>query len=281
MFENNHFRSVAQERDDPGLVEVLDELPLWSAPFGLKLLESIEYRKGLRVLDIGFGTGFPLTELAMRLGKDAAIFGIDPWGAAVQRAEKKLNVYGIHNVKIIRGSAEMIPLEDRSIDLIVSNNGLNNVQDQAKVLSECARIMTDDGRFIQTMNLEGTMAEFYRVMENVLKINGLDQNVALMHEHIHKKRKPLEQYLKELWSHGFTIHSVMHDSFDYRFADGTAMLEHFFIRLAFLDSWKQIVPAGMAEGIFNQIELELNKISGEKGFLTLSVPFVLIDCRKQ
>ncbi len=278
---NDHLLSGGWDRSDPRLVEVLDEVPLWSAPFGLKLLEGIEYRKAMRVLDIGPGTGFPLTELAMRLGKKATIHGIDPWGAAVDRAEKKLGVYGITNVKIIRGSAESIPLEDHSIDLIVSNNGLNNVPDQAKALSECARILKNDGQFIQTMNLEGTMTEFYSVMEKVLKDRGMDHCVALMHEHIHQKRKPLDQYLEALVSHGFIIHAVTHESFDYRFVDGTTMLEHFFIRLAFLDSWKGIVPAGMAEGVFKQIESELNNISGEEGFLRLSIPFVLIDCRKQ
>ncbi|MFA6599232.1 MAG: hypothetical protein WCS69_16030 [Ignavibacteriaceae bacterium] len=45
------------------IVEVLDELPIWSAPFGLKLLNAIEYKRNLFILDIGFGTGFPLTEL--------------------------------------------------------------------------------------------------------------------------------------------------------------------------------------------------------------------------
>jgi hypothetical protein len=47
--------------------DLYDELPLWSAPFGLKLLEHIEYKKNLTALDIGFGNGFPLTELDMRL----------------------------------------------------------------------------------------------------------------------------------------------------------------------------------------------------------------------
>lgn len=277
---SNQFLSNGWDRNDPGLVQVLDELPLWSAPFGLKLLEGIEYKKGLKVLDIGFGTGFPLTELAMRLGKEAVICGIDPWGAAVDRTEKKLSVYGITNVKIIRGSAEAIPLEDNSIDLIVSNNGLNNVTDQEKVLSECARILRHSGQFIQTMNLEGTMTEFYKVMEKVLKERGLDQCVAMMHVHIHQKRKPLEQYLEEIRTHGFLIHTLSHARFDYRFVDGTAMMDHFFIRLAFLDSWKELVPAGMEKEIFKQIEYELNVISEENGFLELSVPFALIDSRK-
>ncbi len=143
------------------LVEALDELPLWAAPFGLKLLNGIKYLKGIQAVDIGFGTGFPLTEIAMRLSKDSKVYGIDPWDSEVDRAEKKIAFYDIHNIEIIRGVAESIPLNDNSIDLIVSNNELNNVADLDKSLFECSRIIKTGGQFIQTMNLNDTMLEFY------------------------------------------------------------------------------------------------------------------------
>jgi arsenite methyltransferase len=43
---------------------IYDELPLWSAPFGLTLLDTIRMKKGIRVLDIGSGAGFPMLEIA-------------------------------------------------------------------------------------------------------------------------------------------------------------------------------------------------------------------------
>lgn len=67
-------------------VELIDELPFWSAPFGIKLLDSIMLKKNMTALDIGFGLGFPLTEIAMRLGKSSKIYGIDPWHTAIKRA---------------------------------------------------------------------------------------------------------------------------------------------------------------------------------------------------
>lgn len=111
------------------LFNVFDELPLWSAPFGLKLLDNICYKPDISVLDIGFGTGFPLTEIAMRLGDSCIIYGIDPWENAIQKAKEKIDYYGINNIRIIEGVAESIPLKNNSIDLITSNNGLNNVSD--------------------------------------------------------------------------------------------------------------------------------------------------------
>ncbi len=263
------------------LVEVFDELPLWAAPFGLKLLDGINYKKGIQAVDIGFGAGFPLTELAMRLGSDSKIYGIDPWDTAIERAQKKIDFYGINNVEIIKGVAENIPLEDHSIDLIVSNNGLNNVSDLNKSLSECARIIKSQGQFIHSMNLNDTMIEFYSVMKKVLTDLKLKLCIKSMKEQINKKRKPLDLYLELLQSHNFDINCVAHDKFDYKFVDGTTMLNHHFIRLAFIDGWKEIVPEERQSEVFKLIEQELNKKSEEEGILKLSVPFVVIDCKRQ
>jgi precorrin-6B methylase 2 len=90
--------------------EFLDELPLWSASFGLKLLDYIDYKPNITAVDIGFGTGFPLTEIAMRLGNNSTVYGIDEWKEGINRAEGKINYYGLSNVKIIEGSGESIPL---------------------------------------------------------------------------------------------------------------------------------------------------------------------------
>jgi ubiquinone/menaquinone biosynthesis C-methylase UbiE len=263
------------------LVEVFDELPFWAASFGLRLLDNIKYKKGIKVVDIGFGAGFPLTEIAMRLDKNSKVYGIDPWDGAVDRAEKKIEFYNIKNIEIIRGVAEEIPLSDNAIDLIVSNNGLNNVTDLDKSLSECARIIKKGGQFLQTMNLNDTMIEFYSAMEKVLTDLNLDDCLDAMHNQIYKKRKPLDQYIELIKSKGFSIDKVTHDKFEYKFVDGTAMLNHYFIRLAFIDGWKDIVSNDRQEEIFRLIEEELNRKSQTDGIMKLTVPFVVIDTEKQ
>lgn len=263
------------------LVEVFDELPIWSAPFGLKLLDNIKLSKKISVLDIGFGTGFPLTELAMRLGETCKIFGIDPWEAAITRAKKKIEFYGIRNVEIINGIAEKIPLDDSSIDLITSNNGINNTSDLGKVLSECSRIMKKGGQFIQTMNLNTTMIEFYDIMEDVLRNLNMDLELDKIKNQIYKKRKPLKEFTDLIEQHGFLVKNVEQDQFNYMFVDGTTMLNHYFIQLAFLGSWKSIIPKEKQVEVFSQIENKINKKAEIDGFIKLSVPFVLIDCAKK
>jgi arsenite methyltransferase len=272
--------------DEPSLISVLDELPFWSAPFGIKLLEKIVPKKNMAVLDIGFGTGFPIIELAMRLGDTCKIYGMDPWNAASDRAREKMRAYGIKNCEILPAETQYvaslpcnndhIPLPDQTIDLVVSNNGLNNVADLDRTLSECGRIMKPGGQLVFTMNLDGTMVEFYNVMENVLAAHHLADAISAMHQHIYEKRRPLDEVLSLLRHTGFSIGSVDHDLFFYKFADGTALFRHFFIRLAFLDAWKKIVPVEKQESIFDEIEIRINEISNELGYFRLSVPFVVI-----
>ncbi|HLP16964.1 MAG TPA: methyltransferase domain-containing protein [Bacteroidota bacterium] len=272
---------LGTEIDPSDIVDVFDELPLWSAPFGLKLLAHVDYRPNISALDIGFGTGFPLTEIAMRLGDGATVYGIDPWKEAMIRAEKKIDRYGIRNIRLIEGSAEEIPLANESIDLIVSNNGINNVGDMEKVISECARIIKPGGQFIQTMNLDRTMFEFYEEFERVLSDLRMEKEIGLMHKHIYEKRRPLDEIMAMLHKNGFVIRKLEHDQFTYRFADGTAMFNHYFIRLAFMDSWMKIVPKEKAETIFDAIESRLNERARDFGTLTLSIPFAMINAARE
>jgi ubiquinone/menaquinone biosynthesis C-methylase UbiE len=259
------------------LPEFLDELPLWSAPFGLKLLEFIEYKHGINAIDIGFGTGFPLMELAMRLGNSSVVYGIDPWKEAIHRANSKMAYYGTTNIKIIEGFAESIPLQNGSVDLITSNNGLNNVEDIDKVLSECARIAKPGAQFVQTLNLDDTMFEFYGQFTEVLSYMHLYNEIEQMHQHIYQKRRPIDELVSLIRKNGFIIKDLEHNQFNYRFTDGTAFLNHPFIRLAFMDAWRNLLPEGKQELIFDAIESRMNEQARLLGGLKLSIPFVLIN----
>jgi ubiquinone/menaquinone biosynthesis C-methylase UbiE len=260
--------------------EFADECCVWSAPFGLKLLNYINYRTGIKAIDIGPGTGFPLIEVAMRLGESSTVYGIDPWQEAAERAQRKIDFFSLKNIKLINGYAEAIPLEDSSIDLVFSNNGINNVKDIDKVIAECSRVLKKGGQFVQTLNLDKTMVEFYLAFESVLTELGLEREIGLMYRHIWEKRRPLDELITMITSHGFMIKDIEQEQFDYRFSNGTAMLNHFFIMLAFMPAWKAILPANRVEEIFDRIEKKLNDQALAIGGFKLSIPFVLINAIK-
>lgn len=266
--------------DDPELIAAIDEMSLWSAPFGLKLLDTIRYKKGMKVLDIGFGTGFPLIELAMRLGNSSVIYGLDPWKAAIERCKYKIKCHNLSNIKIFEGCAEAMPFENDYFDLITSNNGLNNVQNLSKSLSECQRVARVGAQLVFTYNSAVSFIEFYDIFRDVINKNGLQELNKDIFNHIYSKRKPLTEFENELKTAGFEIESIKEDKFYYHFADGTSFLNHFFIKLAFLESWKQILPEHKRTDIFNEIETRINELAIlSEGFFT-QVPFYTISCFK-
>ena len=272
---------LSNDFDLTAYVNVADECSIWSAPFGLKLLDHIDYKQNISAIDIGFGTGFPLTEIALRLGKSSTVYGIDPWSDAIERAKKKIDYYRITNIKIFEGVAESIPLRNNSVDLIVSNNGINNVSDINQVIKECSRIIKKSGQFIQTMNLDNSMFEFYRQLENILSEMNMRKEISLMRNHIYEKRRPLDEMISMIQGHGFLIKDLEHDQFNYRFSNGTAMLNHYFIRLAFMDSWIKILPENKLEQIFDTIERRLNDQAKILGGIKLTIPYVLINAIKK
>jgi arsenite methyltransferase len=273
---NSNFQS-----DNPQHVSALDELPFWSSPFGQLLLETIPLKRDINALDIGFGTGYPVIEIAERLGNSSRIYGVDIWRPGAKRALQKIAVHEVQNLTLLLAAAENLPFHNEYFDLITSNNGLNNVEDLQKSLAECFRSCKKGGRLIFTVNLPDTMKEFYRIFESVLKDRKLENQITKMQAHIHKKRKPLNEMCEMAEGAGFDIDKKIEKTFSYRFLDGTTMLHYFMIREFFLPSWKEIVPEENVSTIFTEIESRLNQVSKEKGELILTVPYVCVVCGKK
>ena len=269
------------DTDETDLASSLDELPLWSAPFGLLLLETVRLRKDCVALDIGCGTGFPLIELAQRLGPTCKVYGIDPWETAVARAREKIAAWGIESAHVILGKAEQLPLGNGSIDLIVSNNGISNTQDPQQVFAECYRVCRASAQLVMTYNLPETMREFYGVFEETLRALSLADRIGEMKKHIHAKRMPLDEMKGLLSRSGFRIMNVVLDSFTLRYADGTTMLAHSLIRNGFREPWQDILGEEERSRFFGKLEANLNKYSQRHGELALTIPFACIDCVKE
>ncbi len=260
------------------VVSCFDELPMWSAPFGSELLETVKFRKNINILDIGCGTGFPLLELAQRFGETCRVIGIDPWTEALERTKKKISTWDVKNVELVEGKIENNSFKDNSFQLITSNNGLNNVDDLKKSLSECRRISSDSAQLVFTMNLPETMNEFYNIYRQLLKEMNKIEELQKLEEHIFKKRKPVE-YIEKLFAKtGFTVIEKKFNKFNMRYIDGTAFFNHSFIQLAFLDSWKEILQEPDRDFIFKKLESEINQISEHCNGFNLTIPFVCFDC---
>ena len=54
------FLHVTYDLNDPAIASAVDQVSLWAARFGLFLLDQLELRPNLNILDVACGTGFPL-----------------------------------------------------------------------------------------------------------------------------------------------------------------------------------------------------------------------------
>jgi arsenite methyltransferase len=268
------------DRDDPGWVSAIDELPLWSSPFGLALLDAVVYRPNLKVLDVGSGLGFPALELAQRLGTGSRVYTLDPWEAAGLRLTFKARQMGLTNVTVVKGTAETMEFDDACFDLITSNNGLNNVQDIEAAWRQCHRVAKPGAQMVVTENLPQTMKEFYDCLRQVCLDLGLDTAIDRIAEQIRSKRRPLDWTLALIRRTGFEVVECKTDQFSLRFVDGTAMMNHSLIQIGFLGGWKAIVPEADQDRVFAEVEKRLNRIADHQGQLRLSIPFTCIDCAK-
>ena len=134
-------------------------------PFGDWIMEHYHIQPGMRVLELGCGTGNMWHEAAKWLPRDATLTLTDFSEGMVEAA--MANVPALPNISFRQVDIQQIPYEDNSFDLVIANMMLYHVPDLHKGLSEVARVLKPDGRFIcATVGAGGV----YWWLENTLGI---------------------------------------------------------------------------------------------------------------
>jgi arsenite methyltransferase len=110
-------------------------------------------RAGETVLDIGSGGGIDCFEAFRRVGLTGHVIGLDMTDTMLAIATRNAPVvaanlgYPSSNIEFRKGMAEAMPVEDASIDLILSNCVINLAPDKQKVFREMYRVLKPGGRF--------------------------------------------------------------------------------------------------------------------------------------
>jgi SAM-dependent methyltransferase len=107
-------------------------------------LASIE--PGEIVLDLGSGAGFDVFLAAARVGPMGRMIGVDMTPEMIEKARANAERGGYSNVEFRQGDIEALPVEDASVDLVISNCVLNLVPDKAKAFREIVRVLKPGGR---------------------------------------------------------------------------------------------------------------------------------------
>ena len=102
------------------------------------------------VLDLGAGGGFDAFISARKVGPTGRVIGVDMTPDMVHKARNNVQSFressSLNNVEFRLGEIEHLPVENESIDVVISNCVINLSPDKSQVWSEIARVLKPGGR---------------------------------------------------------------------------------------------------------------------------------------
>ncbi len=104
-----------------------------------------EFHQGDIVLDIGCGAGVDVCVASLLVGKSGKVYGLDLTPAMVEKTREHARLSNLDNVTVYEGSIEKIPLENDTVNIIISNGAINLSSFKEKVFSEIYRVLASDG----------------------------------------------------------------------------------------------------------------------------------------
>ena len=130
---------------DPKKVEILEaeDRKTWQNPE--EILGAVELNQNYVAADLGCGSGFFTLPLSRRVKK---IYGIDVQKEMLEFLEKKIERQKIMNIELLLSDEDKVPLENESVDLLISANTLHEFSDKEKTVREIQRVLRYDGKAV-------------------------------------------------------------------------------------------------------------------------------------
>lgn len=107
-----------------------------------------DLKPGEAVLDLGSGAGFDAFLAARRVGESGFVIGTDMTPEMIEKAKANAEELNIKNVAFRFGKIESLPVEDASVDVVISNCVINLSPNKKAVFSEIHRVLKPGGRIV-------------------------------------------------------------------------------------------------------------------------------------
>ena len=135
--------------DDSYPVGVLEHAPEGVVSFGCGNPTALaSLHPGETVLDLGSGAGLDCFLAAQQVGPAGSVIGIDFTQVMLDRATENAAKLGLANVSFRLGDIEALPLDDATVDVIISNCVVNLAPDKVAVFREAFRVLRPGGRLM-------------------------------------------------------------------------------------------------------------------------------------
>lgn len=105
-----------------------------------------DVKEGQTVLDLGSGAGIDLLIAAKKVGPTGKVIGVDMTGDMIERARANIQAAGYENIELRKGIIEDLPVDDASVDWVISNCVINLSPEKDKVFAEIVRVLKPGGR---------------------------------------------------------------------------------------------------------------------------------------
>ncbi len=160
-------------------------------------------KEGEIVLDLGSGAGLDVFMAARQVGKTGYVIGVDMTPAMIEKAKENAEKLGVTNVEFRFGDIDELPVENDSVDVIISNCVINLAPDKGKVFREAFRVLRPSGRMlISDIVLEASLPQETR--DEVTTYTGCLGGAILK-----------EEYLQQIRDAGFSdVRIVSEAAFD-------------------------------------------------------------------
>lgn len=132
------------------LIQVAENGFINEADLGLGCGLPTQYaglKPGETVLDLGSGAGVDVFRAANAVGSDGYVIGVDMTPEMITRARANAAKGEYTNVEFRLGDIENLPVDDNSVDVVISNCVINLVPDKMRVFNEIHRVLKPGGRF--------------------------------------------------------------------------------------------------------------------------------------
>ena len=122
-----------------------------------------ELKAGETVLDLGSGGGVDVFLAAQKVGENGDVIGVDMTAEMLEKARESATVGNYTNVEFRAGEIENLPVEDDSIDVVISNCVVNLSPDKLATYREVFRVLKPNGRIlISDLVTEGELPDDVR-----------------------------------------------------------------------------------------------------------------------